>query len=658
MDEREDQESVKRTWTWERTDPNRSGSSGDLAKIFRHEEPKRPGVMAVDAPPAAATLLAREVIQNSWDAARELHARDSMAPQFMIEFRFEELVGAAKRSFVESFDMPGLAMRLDMVEKGRSHLGLRPSDCLDEIAATDRPLRILKIVEHATTGMYGSWRDARSHMYWALVSIGYTEKASGSGGSYGYGKAGLISGSRVRSVCAYSCFRAQPDEPSVTRRLLGMTYWGQHDAVGSNHTGFARFGHMLEDDGSMVVPFENEVADEIAGSLGLVPRDPNEVEQLGTTFVVVDPTVDPQGLVRAIERSWWPALIEGDFVVKVVAYDGSHHAPRPKRDPVLKTFIDAWEIANERSEANREREYFAALTANAAHAPPDVPKGRELGRLALVSNLEDWSYADQRVTKDSDVVNHRSLVALTRGPRMVVEYFEAGQAPPFVRGVFVADDAEVGGSRSVDDFLRQTEPKAHDAWQSRNADGDIDPGAAAIAGDVTATIRRRLNAFRAKLKPAIPKAEDVLLPFFNEAMRQVIRGDAKGVPLPTAEVKPISIVPHAEPEVAGDSVIRVRGAVTFTLTEHASESKQLVDLTVAYRYVEDDRIGDHAKLQFDLSGAPGFEQTRGGTFRGTLERDEPIQIAFVTEPYAPDWSGRLIVDGDFVDDEAKAEAAR
>ena len=649
---------MKHTWTWERTDPNRSGSSGDLAKIFRHEEPKRPGVMAVDAPPAAATLLAREVIQNSWDAARELHARDATAPQFMIEFRFEELVGDAKLSFVESFDMAGLATRLDMVEKGRSHLGLRPFDCLDEIAATDRPLRILRIVEHATTGMYGPWRDARSHMYWALVSIGYTEKASGSGGSYGYGKAGLISGSRVRSVCAYSCFKEEPDDPGVTRRLLGMTYWGQHDAMRINHTGFARFGHVLESDGSMVVPFVNDVADAIAASLGVAPRDPEEVEQLGTTFVVVDPTVDPLGLVRAIERSWWPALIEGDFVVKVVDYDGTHLAPRPKRDPVLKTFIDAWEIANERSEASREREYFSSLTANAAHAPPDVPKGRQLGRLALVSNLEDWSYADQRSTKDSEIVNHRSLVALTRGPRMVVEYFEAGQAPPFVRGVFVADDSEADGKRSIDDYLRQTEPKAHDAWQSRNADGDLDPGAAAIAADVTRTIKGRLNTFRGRLKPAVPKAEDVLLPFFNDVMRQVIRGDARGVPVPTSEVKPISIVPHADPEVASGSAIRVRGTVKFTLTEHASESKHLVDLTVAYRYVEDDRIGDHARLDFDLSDAPGFEQTRGGTFRGTLKRDEPIQIAFVSEPYAPDWSGRLIVDGDFVDVEAKGEAAR
>src|SRR5690606_33922709 len=118
---------------------------------------------------------------------------------FMLEFRFEELVGPEKMRFAEALDLRELSNRLGSVEKGRKHLGLQPTDCLDDLSSGDAPLRILRIVEHATTGMYGPWANARSRMYWALVSVGYTMKASGSGGSYGYGKAGLISGSKGRS---------------------------------------------------------------------------------------------------------------------------------------------------------------------------------------------------------------------------------------------------------------------------------------------------------------------------------------------------------------------------------------------------------------------------------------------------------------------------
>ena len=48
------------------TSTDRSGSSGDLAKLFRNEEVKQPGLLAVGAPTVDATIVAREVIQNSW----------------------------------------------------------------------------------------------------------------------------------------------------------------------------------------------------------------------------------------------------------------------------------------------------------------------------------------------------------------------------------------------------------------------------------------------------------------------------------------------------------------------------------------------------------------------------------------------------------------
>ena len=84
-------------WYWETTDPNHSGSSGDLSKLFKNENVKQPGVFSVGAPSADATILAREVIQNSWDAAIELREDSDDTPPFEIRFRFGSALAERKR---------------------------------------------------------------------------------------------------------------------------------------------------------------------------------------------------------------------------------------------------------------------------------------------------------------------------------------------------------------------------------------------------------------------------------------------------------------------------------------------------------------------------------------------------------------------------------
>ena len=64
-------------WWWEGVDPHRTGVSGDFAKEFKNETVKEPGTFAADHIPAEASLLVREAIQNSWDAARERYAADA-----------------------------------------------------------------------------------------------------------------------------------------------------------------------------------------------------------------------------------------------------------------------------------------------------------------------------------------------------------------------------------------------------------------------------------------------------------------------------------------------------------------------------------------------------------------------------------------------------
>jgi hypothetical protein len=432
-----------------RSAPQQHGSHGVILGCQKHGHGRRPTRVAPECPAtlrsSSATknprhpvcslamhhlprrpLLAREVIQNSWDAAQELVDSNT---QFAIEFRFQSLVGEAKQALVDALGLESLAQRSAVID--RAKVGLSPEDCLVTIGEADKPLKVLRITESAASGMYGPWDQNRSHMYLALLSIGFTEKLSGAGGSYGYGKAGLINGSLIRSVVAYSCFRERNDELGITRRLLGVTYWGAHDYEGSNHPGIATFSGG---EAGKIQPFVNEEADTIAQELGLPLRTPVNSDDLGTTFVLIDTPIEPQQLVRAIERSWWPALHEQKFTAKVVDFHGSELVPRPMQDPVLHTFIDAWEIAKGRSEPGPEDRRTLIPGSNALGI-------ESVGMLGLVANLSGWSYEQAASGGGEEAATQRSLVALTRRPMMVVEYLEAGQTPPFVRGVFIADDA-------------------------------------------------------------------------------------------------------------------------------------------------------------------------------------------------------------------------
>ena len=81
----------ERRWVWEPFDPAKTSLSGDIGKLFRNDEVKTPGVLAQDAPPSAAAVMAREVIQNSWDAADEARTLSPPPPSFRSSLRSARL---------------------------------------------------------------------------------------------------------------------------------------------------------------------------------------------------------------------------------------------------------------------------------------------------------------------------------------------------------------------------------------------------------------------------------------------------------------------------------------------------------------------------------------------------------------------------------------
>lgn len=626
--------SASNSWNWEETDPDRSGSSGDLSKLFRNEPTKNPGVLGVNPPDPNATLMAREVIQNSWDAARELQRsrekQDRAAPSFELGFSYHNLKGQARTHIIERLDLESLASRAS--DEERHSLGLRMNDCLTKLSSSEI-LPVLMICEKGTTGMYGPWEGARSKMYLALVSLGYTAKEDDAGGSYGYGKAGLIRGSAIRCVVAYSCFRERDDD-SATRRLLGMTYWGQHIHQGNDYTGFARFA----DDSSK--PFTDEAADQIASELGIPLRDPDVPEDLGTTFLLIEPTVAPKDLLSAVERWWWPAINDEEFYVSVTLPNGKKEYPRPRINPQLQPFIRAHEIATSPQDNSPEEERkFSFNKISIGNESYESP-----GKLGLKADLQGWSFADEELSgaQDGDPTEHKSLVALMRSPNMVVEYYEAGQSPPYVRGAFVA-------GKSVDKDLRETEPKGHDAWRTTSDDGEIGAHSADVAKTILRRISDNVNRFRQSIKPPKPPPEDIRLSHFDSVIRRVMTGGNLGPNPPVGNTRPVSIRLNQELKSAGNDEVMLVGSARFSLSEHFKEDQAEVSVSIRYRYVEDDRLGSNCEINVEPESDFEPESDGDSKYKGTIVRDQNAVFEFETAPYPSTWTARLIVNADLVE---------
>ena len=640
-------------WYWEPFDPDRTSLSGDISKLFRNEPIKNPGVLAIGAPPSEASVLAREVIQNSWDSALEaqeafVEVRDSgtgksggeeevVYPGFELNFEFRSLTEGPKKGLISAIALKDLATRkresetqtLSNADGGiaRKKLGLPRHSCLDHMDDDSVPLKVLVISETGTTGMYRPWgKDSR--MYLALASVGYTPKKDG-GGSFGYGKAGMIRGSRTRTVIAYSCFRERDDEPGITRRLFGMTYWGEHEVDGGHFVGFARFG--VDDRSGSVRPFENEQADAIAESMGILQRHCSNPNELGTTFLVVDPIVRPDDLRRAVERNWWPALEDPalDFYVAIKPADGGQLVPRPKQDKVLASFIRAYEVAT---------------------VPQDNPQSEERrfemrspgkGRLGLVADLGSWSYPESSGAVPAPG-GDRTLVALMRRPRMVVEYFEVGRVStrPLVRGVFVAHD-------DIDEALRDTEPKGHDRWQTAPSE-TADESAASVAKNVLSKIKSNVAVFRGTLKPPPRPREEIVLPVFDRMMRQLLRGKGGPAPPPTGpRLFTISVTPIAE--AVGDDTVRVSGQAEYGLSDDYEHEICKVRIWLRYVLDEDGSVGTGVKLQ--IMPPPEFEPGGlDGAYIGELRKGSSATFDFVSESHSALWTGRLMAIADRLGD--------
>ena len=610
-------------WYWLRYQNSTPSASGDMARNFKNEGRRDidPGIFQLNPIPNPARFLARESIQNTVDASRD--------PRFTnfhgdgpveVVFRFKDLSGQEKRDFIATAAISELSDRRALLQEGSA--AKESNNCLDTLG-DDTPLRVLYIDEHGASGMYGPWDDdfGSSKMSVAMLSQNISEKPTSAGGAYGHGKSVNAMASKIRVNIAYTCFPPDEVEPQVSRRLFGVTYWPTHTENGPKFTGFGLFGELRQTGGNQVsVPWKNEDADRIAKTLGFETRDFNNRDSCGTSMLIVDPDIEMEDLKRAIERYWWPAISDRALRVRIVAPDGSVQPIRPRLDPVLRGFEDAYQAI--RTPSGQDDSAVRVRPASNVEV-----LGTKSGDIAMVpaTSLGD----------DVEEGKRSSLVAYIRGLGMVVKYRSLGIGPAFIHGVFVSNS-----SSNIEILLNKSEPKTHYDWlpEPDEPNAETREQIRLLVQNINSSVLREVREYSRSITPP---EDDRPIRFkdLDKELRDLVF-DSGGGPPPPGD-RDFSIRRSRPTKLAvGDDLIQVSGKVVLQRVTDKAEACQFT-----LHYYLPDEVSRGKAVELSISAPHGFVRSENdpNSYVGSCD-DESFEVHWTTPVYDRTWVGELDVE--------------
>lgn len=490
--------------------------------------------------PADVKTEVREAGQNIKDAA------DGKSRSTVMRFRVIELHGQEVREFWAAAGWPDLKKHLEAASgrDNKGKLARKLAAGLARIESNPDRLLLLRIDDFGTTGLYGP--EVGTGPFAALVrnNLDSDKSSTGAGGSFGLGKAAHWRCSDISTVFFNTV--TQEHEARVIARSE-LTY---HELGGqSAHAGPGWFG--VPSNAGYVESIKD---DALAAKLHL-HRDPLPPElearvatKYGASILVVafqnpasEEPDDPAALLEEIEReiavNFWPA-IRRERMAAVVEHqvDGHVRDTRivdPRRFvPDLCAIYDKFLSNDTVDKFEREGDVVCVPVPirlpKCKHDRVDVMKhGVVEGEAKLVVGLADPDMlAENGVHRlsASDAARARlrtgllHSVAMVRGPLMVTQYapkdsIMVGARPFFA--VLLAGDA--GGTdpsnQYVEQFLRASEPPAHDKW--------------AFTDDLREMYERGAKT----------RLEEFLGARLNEALRKVLRVPAKNDSDGPAELK-------------------------------------------------------------------------------------------------------------------------
>lgn len=574
--------------------------------------------------------VAREVIQNSWDAAQGF--RKEPGHKFSAVFRFVEYSRAEADAIRTAFSTK------DLEEPFRNVFQLEDSQA--SLVLGSGPVKALIIEDFGAHGLYGHPTKLKNEsiMHRALYKVGSTAKDSAeqmSGGSYGFGKSAFISASSSNLVIAYSRFRPYKEDP-VTRRLVGWTWHDEFEMDGRDLQGRAVFGEFFnEDSGSKatVEPYEDSKADSLATLLNLQDRGSGDLNDLGTSLVLFDPVLNLEDLKSAIETFWWPAIIDPEIhlAIELVDYDGTKIHPQPRSRTDLQPLIRAYDIATQKSDA--------ALGVQEKVVPvKDIEGFKDVGKIGLVAEFADDGMAARKIPR----------ALLVRGPRMVIGDVEHPfhTKPVGVFAVFATESKAF----DVDRALRSTEPYTHDRWDRTPGSTVESKLVAGLAGKIQDTLVREVNEFARSMAQEAPVSPKKLVGFSKIFGK--FFGDSKGPPNDVeGETLPISIR-------FGSKSLSVTEAGQIALSQVVDVSRREEDSSVSelklriapeLRVLMDESTkGD--RIKFDLLDESGEKlASSGDQFEVNFGLADKVRFRLQSESYDPTWTADLKVKIEVID---------
>ena len=487
-----------------------------------------------------------------------------------------------------------------------------------------------------------------------LCYLSVIQGSDSAGGSFGYGKAGLIQASGPSIVFAYTAIdpRRLTNGNETSRMLLGVSYWDQYTSEdGIDFAGWATIG--LDKSGPTNEIASNEIADQLAQSLGIEVRDPNNPKEIGTTFLILSPNINAESVKNAAEIWWWEPLInqKKQFSINITDEKGVHLNPDPATNEGLSAFLKAYDSVNGDDPQILTKSLGKFKRANKDnHLKTDI----ETGELHLIVDTEPggWSFPEK------ELENEASLIALMRKPGMVVKYDERNTGKPYARGCFISF------AGVANDLLRQTEPQLHQKWE-RKPSPDIDDGATGFAKFLHEKLGKELRQFRSQFIERRVTTTRIRHKLFDQLCGGNPDGDRartrKKKAVTPKEVREISIQTiHTSPKVVSETDRTILGIGKFhfePMPKVMALAPFEIEITLGYFFIDDKGLYDRKDpVPVNIDKVPsGFTKTQrdGKTvLRGILSSDG-IDIAIKTDPHSANFTGKFIPTAEMLFEEER-----
>jgi hypothetical protein len=427
---------------------------------------------------AGLASLARESAQNSNDARVE-------GPSADLVYSFIVLSGEALDRFKSAVKWdaelePHLnamaAASAGAVTAGQLQSGLKALESAESMT-------MLRIADYGARGLTGTeFAEGDPGGYGNFVKLCrldlYSGKDRASGGSFGLGKAVYWRFSRVQTVLFNSTLDPKDAVGGNWRnRLIGVNQGVVHQLGSTSFQGRGFFG-IAERDGdiasawdqhdlteSLCLARENDRPGTSALLVGFY--DPDEPDK--GTGDIKDVRQFAQNLGNAIEEEFWPLLTRERLRVRIEVVENDRVTSEHAVDP-----------AGQYTElTNALRKFDAGDVDEILNAPGDVVVRDVPIQISARTDADERHLAFEHTAKlvvtlsDDQPDSLENKVCLFRKPEMVVQtvdrVFEGRTYHAFLlAGGAIRPNAPSLEETRADDFLRFSEPPAHDQWIPRS----------------------------------------------------------------------------------------------------------------------------------------------------------------------------------------------